>query len=362
VIVVRRKIKVLIVDDSSIVRKILSDTISVEPDMEVVGTAPDPYVARDKILALAPDVVTLDIEMPRMDGLTFLRKLMMYYPLPVIIVSSLGDASCTATREALQCGAVEVLSKPAGAFSVSDLRRELASKIRAAALSHVRPPAEVVSNPVSAGPTLSHLVRGVNQTQGIIAIGASTGGTRAIQDILMQLPASSPGMVVTQHIPAGFSLAFANRLNKMSSIEVKEAVDGDKVMPGRVLIAPGDFHLLLRRSDRGYFVEVQKGAPICYQRPSVDVMFASVAQIAGKHAIGILLTGMGTDGARGLLALRHAGAFTIAQDETSCVVYGMPREAIRINAVERVASLSDIPRILVGINTHGRNVSPNDSH
>ncbi len=345
-----RKIKVLIVDDSAIVRKILSEAVAAEPDMEVVGTAPDPYVARDKILALKPDVLTLDIEMPRMDGLTFLKRLMRHYPLPTIIVSSLGQASCATALEALRCGAVEVLCKPAGPYSVGELRHSLATKIRAAAAATPRsiPDTAPVPSPIDKkqAAALPATGRLHYHPATVITIGASTGGTVAIQDIFLRLPADIPGMVVTQHIPAGFSLAFANRLNQICRIEVREAVQGDIVRPGLALIAPGDYHLLLRRTASGYMVELTQGPQVCYQRPSVDVMFASVAQVAGAHAIGVLLTGMGSDGGRGMLALKRAGAQTIAQDEASCVVYGMPREAVRLDAVSTIASLSDMPEVL----------------
>ena len=339
-----RKIKVLIVDDSAIVRKLLTEAVAAEPDMEVVGTAPDPYVARDKILALHPDVLTLDIEMPRMDGITFLKRLMVHHPIPTIIISSLGQASCAATLEALRCGAVDVLAKPAGPYSVGDLRHSLAHKIRGAAVATPRIAGESAANPQQSDkPTAP---RFICDPRTVIAIGASTGGTVAIQEILLQLPADMPGMVLTQHIPAGFSLAFANRLNKLCAMEVREAADGDILRQGLALIAPGDYHLLLRRSAAGYAVELQQGPQVCYQRPSVDVMFASVAQAAGSHGIGILLTGMGTDGAKGMLALKRSGALTIAQDEASCVVYGMPREAKRLDAVAVVAPLTGISGIL----------------
>jgi len=340
-----RKIKVLIVDDSAIVRRILSESIAGEPDIEVVGTACDPYIARDKILALKPDVLTLDIEMPRMDGLTFLKRLMRHHPIPTIIVSSLGQASCSTALEALRIGAVEVLAKPSGPYSVGDLRHSLAMKIRTAAASH--PQATSQSEDLPPAPVKAVIERRFAcHPDTVIAIGASTGGTVAIQDILLNLPADIPGMVVTQHIPAGFSLAFANRLNKLCAMEVKEAVMGDEVRRGRVLIAPGDFHMLLRGSGTGYCVELQQGPPVCYQRPSIDVMFASVAQAAGHRSVGVLLTGMGADGAKGMLALKRCGATTIAQDEASCIVYGMPREAVRLDAVSVVASLSDIPNLL----------------
>jgi two-component system chemotaxis response regulator CheB len=350
-----RKIKVLIVDDSAIVRKILSDTISAEHDMEVVGTAPDPYVGRDKILALHPDVLTLDIEMPRMDGLTFLKQLMHDHPLPTIIISSLGQASCSATLEALRCGAVDVLAKPAGPYSVVDLRQSLTASIRGAAGARPRVAHDFAGGAAQDRKSTTSQSGLMCDPHTVIALGASTGGTVAIQEILLQLSADMPPMVVTQHIPAGFSLAFANRLNKLCSMEVREAVDGDILRRGLALVAPGNFHLLLRRSATGYAIELQQGPQVCYQRPSVDVMFASVAQAAGRHGVGVLLTGMGTDGARGMLTLKRAGGTTIAQDESSCVVYGMPREAKRIDAVGTVASLADIPGILCrAVMGHGK--------
>ena len=339
----RPRIKVLIVDDSAIVRKILSETVAAEPDMEVVGTAPDAYVARDKVLALRPDVLTLDIEMPGMDGLTFLKQLMRDHPVPTIIVSSLGQSSCTATLEALRYGAVDVLAKPAGPYSVGDLRQSLAAKIRGAAGARPRTAGESAA---SLGEDPRPAASSPCDLRTVIAIGASTGGTVAIQEILQRLSADMPPMVVTQHIPAGFSLAFANRLNKLCAMEVREAVDGDILRRGLALIAPGDYHLLLRRTGAGYAIQLQQGPEVCYQRPSVDVMFASVAQAAGNCGVGVLLTGMGTDGAKGMLTLRRAGAATIAQDEQSCVVYGMPREARRLDAVGTVASLADIAGIL----------------
>jgi two-component system chemotaxis response regulator CheB len=346
----RPRIKVLIVDDSAIVRKILSETVAAEPDMEVVGTAPDAYVARDKVLALRPDVLTLDIEMPGMDGLTFLKQLMRDHPVPTIIVSSLGQSSCTATLEALRYGAVDVLAKPAGPYSVGDLRQSLAAKIRGAAGATPRTAGESAA---SLGEDPRPAASSPCDLRTVIAIGASTGGTVAIQEILQRLSADMPPMVVTQHIPAGFSLAFANRLNKLCAMEVREAVDGDILRRGLALIAPGDYHLLLRRTGAGYAIQLQQGPEVCYQRPSVDVMFASVAQAAGSCGVGVLLTGMGTDGAKGLLTLKRAGAATIAQDEQSCVVYGMPREARRLDAVGTVASLADIPGILA------RTIKPN---
>jgi two-component system chemotaxis response regulator CheB len=337
-----RPIRVLIVDDSAIVRKILSEALAGEPDLEVVGSAPDPYVARDKILALRPDVLTLDIEMPRMDGLTFLKKLMHFHPMPVVVISSLTQPSCRAAVEALELGAVEVLSKPGGPYSVGELRNTLASKIRAAASSRVRRPQPVTEQPARNASPIGVPLHSSLSSDTVIAIGASTGGTEAIAAVLAKLPASTPGIVVAQHIPPQFSRAFAIRLNEICAMEVKEAEDGDVVRPGRVLVAPGDYHMLLRNTGGRYSVNVKTGPKVCYQRPSVDVLFSSVAEAAGNRAIGVLLTGMGADGAQGMLKMRRAGARTIAQDEASCVVFGMPREAILLDAAEQVLALAAV--------------------
>ncbi|MEN6534361.1 MAG: chemotaxis response regulator protein-glutamate methylesterase [Bryobacteraceae bacterium] len=347
----RSRIRVLIVDDSAIVRKILSESLAAEPDLEVVGTAPDPYVARDKILALQPDVLTLDIEMPRMDGLTFLRKLMRYRPIPVIVISSIGQASCQTALEALRLGAVEVLAKPSGPYSVGELRVVLANKIRAAAAARfVRSAPETVP----AVPRSVMKPAAPVDASTVIAIGASTGGTEAILAVLLDLPEDCPGIVITQHIPAGFSRAFAERLNHTCRMEVKEASDGDFLVPGRVLVAPGDYHMLLRRAGGVYRVSVRTGPRVCYQRPSVDVLFNSVAEAAGAAAVGALLTGMGADGAQGLLKMRQAGARTIVQDEATCVVFGMPREAIRLDAAGQVLPLSRIAPALLNASSRSK--------
>jgi two-component system chemotaxis response regulator CheB len=352
-----RKIRVLIVDDSAIVRRVLSDCLSAEPDIEVVGTAVDPYAARDLIVQLEPDVLTLDIEMPRMDGLTFLRKLMKHRPMPVIIISSLAQASCATSLKALEEGAVEALAKPAGPYSVGDLQKTLAAKVRAAAAARVRPPAAraaapgqavLNSSPVLNSPApVSNSSTPVLNLSTIVAIGASTGGTEAIREVLIRLPKNFPPTVITQHIPPVFSRAFADRLNSLCPFEVKEAEDGDEVRPGRVLIAPGGQHMLLRRSGTGYKAAIKDGPRVCYQRPSVDVLFSSVAAEAGKNSVGVILTGMGADGANGLLEMRRRGATTMAQDEASCVVFGMPREAIRVGAAEQVLPLGEISTALV---------------
>jgi two-component system chemotaxis response regulator CheB len=345
------KIRILIVDDSAIVRKILTEALSGEPDMEVVGTAPDPFVARDKILTLRPDVLTLDIEMPRMDGLTFLRKLMHFHPLPTVVISSLAQASCSAAVRALESGAVEVLAKPGGPYSVGELSNTLAAKIRAAASSRVRrsesPPPPRPAAPVASTPVPAPRLTSRPHSGTIFAIGASTGGTEAIASVLTRLPESSPGIVITQHIPPVFSKAFATRLNEICALEVREAVDGDVVRPGLALIAPGDFHMLLRHSGGQYSVSVKTGPRVCYQRPSVDVLFSSVADAAGERAVGVLLTGMGSDGAQGLLQMRRAGAHTIAQDEATCVVYGMPREAVELGAAARILPLNSVAHAML---------------
>ena len=335
-----RKIKVLVVDDSALVRHLLGEVISREPDMEVVGVAPDPFVAREKLLALNPDVITLDIEMPRMDGLTFLTKLMQHRPLPVIIISSVAQSNCDIAVEAMRRGAVEVLTKPSGPYSVGDLSESLPQKIRAAYASRVRPangaPKEVPApSPVETA--------GAEFGAGtLIAIGASTGGTQAIEAVLVQMPERCPPIVIAQHIPALFSASFASRLNSVCKIEVQEARDGDLVAPGRALIAPGNFHMMLRKSDGICRVAVKDGPRVHYQRPAVDVLFQSVAAASFKRVVGVILTGMGSDGAQGLLKMREAGARTIAQDENSCVVFGMPKVAIEMGAAEQILPLSQI--------------------
>jgi two-component system, chemotaxis family, protein-glutamate methylesterase/glutaminase len=320
------------------VRKILSEALSAEDDIEVVGTAPDPYVARDKILALSPDVITLDIEMPRMDGLSFLKKLMQYRPTPTVMISSLAQSSCSVVLEAMECGAVEVLAKPGSAYSVGELRLVLANKVRAAAVAKVKAtepsPKDSPAPPVQSLKKLNH--------RGMIVIGASTGGTEAVREILQEMPANSPPILVVQHIPQGFSRAFAERLDRLCAIRVKEAADGDEVSSGQALIAPGDFHMMLQNGSEPRRVSIKSGPRICYQRPAVDVLFQSVAAAVGKDAVGVLLTGMGSDGAQGMLKMKQAGARTIAQDESTCVVYGMPREAVRLGAVDQILRLQDI--------------------
>lgn len=341
------KIKVLIVDDSAIVRKILSGELSKEPDLEIVGTAPDAYVARDKIVRLKPDVILLDIEMPRMDGLTFLKKLMRYHPLPVIIVSSLTPKGSRAALKALEIGAVEVMCKPGGPYSVEEMKDDLVQKIRAATKVKFIKRETHPSKPIKA--PLASFLSDIETTNKVIAIGSSTGGTEALRYILSQFPPNSPGTVIVQHMPPGFTKTFADSLNEIAQIRVKEAKEGDSVIPGIALLAPGNFHMLLKRSGARYFVEIKKGPRVQHQRPSVDVLFTSVAECAGANAIGVILTGMGSDGARGLLNMKKNGAKTLAQDEESCIVFGMPKEAIKIGAVDKVVPLSRIPEEIIKI-------------
>ena len=334
-----KRIKVLIVDDSAIVRKIFSEELSKFPDIEVAGTAPDPYVARDKIVKLNPDVITLDIEMPKMDGLTFLKKLMRYYPLPVIIVSSLTPKGGKLTLEAMDIGAVEVIAKPGGSYTVGDMSTQLAEKIRAASWVKIAKK-DPGNQPASVG---SGPIRALSKTSNkVIAIGASTGGTEALKNVLSRMPSNSPGIVAVQHMPAKFTTAFADRLNDICQIRVKEARNNDSVNPGSALIAPGNYHMILRRSGARYYVEVKDGPMVHHQRPAVDVLFKSTAQYAGPNSIGAILTGMGADGAEGLLRMKQAGAKTIAQDEKSCVVFGMPKEAIKMGAADKVVPLDRV--------------------
>jgi two-component system chemotaxis response regulator CheB len=337
-----RKIRVLIVDDSAVVRQVFTEELSRDRQIEVVGSAPDPYVARDKIVSLSPDVVTLDIEMPRMDGVTFLRKLMKHYPLPVIIVSSLTAQGGELAMEALEAGAVDVMCKPGSSYSVGDMSVELIDKIKAAARIDVRNKAQEISK--SEAPKRLAMTRTTNK---VVAIGASTGGTEALATVLSALPANSPGVVVVQHMPEFFTRSFADRLNSLCAVEVKEASDNDTVVPGRVLIARGNNHMLLRRSGAQYYVQVKPGPLVSRHRPSVDVLFKSVARYAGRNAVGVIMTGMGADGADGMKEMHDNGAQTIAQDEASCIVFGMPKEAIARGGADHVVPLTRIAATLL---------------
>ncbi len=333
-------IRVLIVDDSALVRKILSEELARDPEIQVVGTAPDPYVARDKIVQLSPDVVTLDVEMPRMDGLSFLRKLMKYHPMPVIVVSSLTVHGGEMAMEALEIGAVEVMCKPAGAYTVGDMSHDLIMRIKAASRIRFRQPAANGNGYVPPLPEPAPVLK--RTTLKIVAIGASTGGTEALKTVLTRFPVNAPPTLVVQHMPAQFTTSFAQRLNDLCMIEVREAQDGDTLRPGLALLAPGNFHMLLQRVGAVYSVAVKDGPRVHHQRPAVDVLFRSVARFAGANAVGAILTGMGSDGAAGMLEMRQAGARTVAQDEATCVVYGMPKEAVAAGAVERIAPITRI--------------------
>ncbi len=346
-IIANRTIKVLVVDDSAIVRKVLTEQLNKDKQIQVVGTAPDPYIARDKIIALTPDVLTLDVEMPRMDGITFLRKLMRYYPLPVIVLSSLTPHGGVVAMEALEAGAVEVMCKPGAAYTVGDMASELILKVKAASRARMRK--APLNTPETSATNKPKQLSLTKTTDKIFAIGASTGGVEALTAVLTKLPANAPGTVVVQHMPAQFTSSFANRLDGLCAMQVKEAEDGDHVIPGRILIAPGGKHMLLRRSGAKYYVAIKDGPKVCHQKPSVEVLFHSVAKYAGANAVGIILTGMGADGAKGLLDMRENGAHTIAQNEASCVVFGMPKEAINVGAAEHIAPLNDIPKKMLSL-------------
>jgi two-component system chemotaxis response regulator CheB len=331
-----RRIKVLVVDDSAVVRNVFQQELAKDPAIEVVGSAPDPYVARDLILEREPDVITLDIEMPRMDGITFLHKIMRYKPTAVIVVSSLTPAGGALALEALSAGACDVMCKPGAAYSVGDMTADLVQKVKDVAASGVRNVPLSMGEPPSPAKALS---RTTNQ---VVAIGASTGGTVAVERILKGLPHNAPGIIITQHMPELFTRYFATRLKEVSKLDAREAQGGESVVPGVVLVAPGNKHLLLRRSGARYVVEVKEGPRVNRHRPSVDVMFRSVAHAAGRNAVGVLLTGMGGDGAQGLLAMHEVGAPTVAQDEATCVVFGMPKVAIDLGAVDKVLPLDRI--------------------
>jgi len=331
-------IRVLIVDDSALVRKILTTELSKFSDIEVVGTAIDPYVARDKILTLKPDVMTLDIEMPRMDGLSFLEKIMKYHPMPVVIVSSLTPRNSEMAIRALELGALEVVCKPGGTFSATNISQALVQSIRAASHARFMKKTEPSPAPRKIDKKSVQLLT----THKVLAIGASTGGTKAIEVVLRELPATTPGTVIVQHMPEGFTRSFADRLNQISEMEVREAKDNDFVVPGVALIAPGNFHMVLQRSGARYFVRIADGPQVHYQRPAVDVLFESVAQHAGSNALGVILTGMGADGAKGMLDMHLRGAYCIAQDEKTSTVFGMPKEAIRMGGVDEVLPLDSV--------------------
>lgn len=347
----KNKIRVLIVDDSAVVRQNLAKIIDEDPLLEVQGTAADPYIAAKKIAKEAPDVITLDVEMPRMDGITFLKKIMSQHPMPVVIISSLTDKATRTGIKALELGAVEIITKPRldSEKFIKESKIRICDAIKAAAVSKLKrrrvPSPEIHVEPkYTADAVIQKTTKAsmVETTEKVVVVGASTGGTEAIAQFLMELPLDSPGIVIVQHMPEKFTTSFAERLNESCRVTVKEAKNGDSVIRGNVLIAPGNYHTLLRRSGARYYVEVKQGQLVNRHRPSVDVLFRSVARYAGRNAIGIILTGMGSDGAMGLKEMKDAGAHTIAQDEATSVVYGMPKEAVEQGAVDKILPLQKI--------------------
>ena len=340
-------IKVLVVDDSALIRALLKEIIQADPELELVGQAPDAYVARDLIKQLNPDVLTLDVEMPRMDGLTFLEKLMHGRPMPVVMISSLTEQGSEATFRAMELGAVDFVAKPKLGIreGMQAYAEEICYKIKAASLARLIPRQAQV--PTVQEPLVSQGPRPIIGTEKLIAIGASTGGTEAIKDVLLGLPADSPGIVITQHMPAGFTRSFAERLNRMTRLNVVEAKGGERILPGHAFLAPGDKHLLVERSGANYVTRLSDAEPVRRHKPAVDPMFRSVAQCAGRNVIACLLTGMGKDGAQGMLEIRQAGGYTVAQNEATCVVYGMPREAVAIGGAEDILPLGEIAEALL---------------
>lgn len=341
-------IRVLIVDDSATIRAALSTALGREPDIRVIGQAPDPYAAREMVVALRPDVMTVDLTMPGLDGLSFLRAVMAHSPLPCVVVSALTARDQALARACMDAGAAAVVGKPDGTSTMTDVTRRLVQAIRAAV--GVRAPATGRDAPAAGSTAVETRPGGgpARPAPSVVAIGASTGGTEALCSVLASLPTDVPGLVIAQHMPAGFTRSFSARLDRLSALRVREAADGDRIMPGSVLVAPGDRHLRVASMDGVLVARVVDGPRVCRHRPSVEVLFDSVARAAGPRALGIILTGMGGDGAAGLRSMRDAGAVTIAQDEASCVVFGMPREAIRLGAAAHVLALDRIADAIVG--------------
>ena len=361
-----QKIKVLCVDDSALIRSLMTEIINGQPDMTVVATAPDPLVARELIKQHNPDVLTLDVEMPRMDGLDFLEKLMRLRPMPVVMVSSLTERGNEITLRALELGAVDFVTKPKVGIrdGMLDYSEKLADKVRAAARARVRQAAPAQHAAAAGQAAGSHAAvpapnfnNPLLSTEKLIIVGASTGGTEAIREVLVPLPPDAPAVLIAQHMPPGFTKSFAQRLNGLCRITVKEAEHGERVLPGHAYIAPGHAHLLLARSGANYIAHLSDDPPVNRHRPSVDVLFRSAAQHAGKNAVGVILTGMGRDGAAGLLEMKKAGAYTLAQDEASCIVFGMPREAIALGAADEIASLPEMSRrVMARLSSMGERV------
>jgi len=352
----KRKIGVLIIDDSAVVRQVLAEIISADPELEVIGTAADPFIAAERMKAVIPDVITLDVEMPRMDGVTFLQRIMSQHPIPVVICSSLTGQGSETALKALESGAVEIIEKPRVGTRqfLEESRLLICNALKAASqarlkrvpfnFSPVHP--KLTADAVVAKPKPDAMIR---TTENVVVVGASTGGTEALRIFLEAFPGDSPGIVIVQHMPEHFTTAFARRLDRLCRINVKEAENNDSVIPGRALIAPGNSHILLKRSGARYYVEVKAGPLVCRHRPSVDVLFRSAARYAGKNAVGVIMTGMGDDGAKGMLELKEAGARTIAQDEATSIVFGMPSEAIRLGGVDQVQPLHGISAAVMKI-------------
>jgi len=349
----KKKIRVLIVDDSALVRKTITDLLATDPDIEIMGTASDPYVAANKMKNEVPDVMTLDVEMPRMDGITFLKKIMSQHPIPVIICSTLTEKGTETAFKALEYGAIDIITKPKLGTRqfLEESKVRICDAVKAAAKARVKrivpkkkAEPKLTADAVLAKPTSRAMVK---TTEKIVVIGASTGGTEALSVFLEALPQDSPGIVIVQHMPEHFTASFAKRLDLSCKINVKEAVDNDSVLRGRALIAPGNYHLLLKRSGARYHVQIKQGPLVSRHRPSVDVLFRSTARYAGANAIGVIMTGMGDDGAQGMLEMKEAGAMTIAQDEATSVVFGMPQEAIKRGGVDKIMSLKSIAPFIV---------------
>lgn len=335
------KIRVLIVDDSAVIRKLLEKIFSTCPDIEVVGTASDPYIARDKLVALKPDVMTLDVEMPRMDGISFLEKVMQHFPTRTIIFSSLAKTGSETYLRALEAGAIEIMEKPSidVSSSLESLSQTIVEKVKAVAKARINPIKKMVTPGAPVQKVTTSLARTTHQ---LIAVASSTGGTEALKVFLSGMPADIPGTLVVQHMPPGFTKSFAENLNNMFPFEVKEAQEGDQVVPGRVLIAPGNYHMEIHRSGAFYYVKLHQGPALHSVRPAADYLMKSVAKYVGKNALGVVLTGMGKDGAEGLLEMKNAGAYTVAQNEETCVVYGMPAAAVALGAADKVLPLDRI--------------------
>lgn len=347
------KLRVLVVDDSAVVRQTLNDILCSDPDIEVMATAPDPFIAAERMRREVPDVMTLDVEMPRMDGITFLQKIMTQHPIPVVICSSLTASGSETAFKALEYGAIEIIQKPRVGVKqfLEESKVLICDAVKAAAMARVKPirvrkvQPKLTADAVIPKPGARAMVQ---TTDKVVVVGASTGGTEALKTFLEAMPVDAPGIVIVQHMPEHFTRSFADRLDDICPISVKEAEDNDTVVRGRALIAPGNRHLLLKRSGSRYYVEVKDGPLVSRHRPSVDVLFRSAARYAGKNAVGVIMTGMGDDGAKGLLEMKEAGAMTLAQDEKSCVVFGMPKEAIRLGAVDRVLPLESLTGAAVG--------------